>query len=142
VISALQQFYVALRRFMDWLGGEEANEGSGGRDVDPRTTATNLFGDFSDAFQASMPDWAQNLQTALRTNPQDNAFDGTLRPHAPDARRPSVHQDFRYSRFDITQKFADGFSPERVAAAFVGDLESMASQQLASGYGLAFSNGG
>jgi hypothetical protein len=141
VVSALQQFYVALRRFMDWLGGEEANEGSGGRDADPRATATNLFGDFSDAFQASMPDWAQNLQNSLRANQQDTAFDGTLRPHAPDARRPSVHQDFRYSRFDITQKFADGFSPERVAAAFVGDLESMASQRLSSGFAPAFSNG-
>jgi hypothetical protein len=59
----------------------------------------------------------------------------------PEANRPQVHQDFRYSRFDITQKFAEGFSPERVAAAFVGDLESMASQRLSSGFAPAFSNG-
>jgi len=143
VVNGLQQLYVALRRFMDWLSGDEAdpNVGNAGADADPRANVRNMFGDFSDAFQANMPEWAQTLRGRLSGNPDEAAFDGSLRPHSPDARRPSVHQDFRYSRFDITQKFADGFSPERVAAAFVGDLESMASQRLSSGFAPAFSNG-
>ena len=62
------------------------------------------------------------------------------RGNAP-ANRPQVHQDFRYSRFDITQKFAEGFSPERVAAAFTSDLEAMANQRLSSGLAPAFTSG-
>lgn len=32
-------------------------------------------------------------------------------------------EEFRYSKFDITQKFAEGFDPDRVAAAFAKELE-------------------
>ena len=91
---------------------------------------------------AAIPAWLASLQRRLTWGQFDIEEGGGARSGRAPANRPQVHQDFRYSRFDITQKFADGFSPERVAAAFVGDLESMASQQLASGYGLAFSNGG
>ncbi len=59
----------------------------------------------------------------------------------PENNRPQVHQDFRYSRFDITQKFAEGFSPERVGAAFTSDLEAMANQRLSSGLAPAFTSG-
>lgn len=36
--------------------------------------------------------------------------------------RPGTIQDFRGSHFDITQKFAEGFDPDRIAAAFADDL--------------------
>ena len=49
-----------------------------------------------------------------------------------------THQDFRYSRFDITQKFADGFDPDRIAAVFARDLEAMAEQRLDSGISPGF----
>lgn len=88
-----------------------------------------------------VPLWMQDLRNQMRGITFDLQEGGSARTgHAP-PNRPQVHQDFRYSRFDITQKFADGFSPERVAAAFVGDLESMASQRLSSGFAPAFSNG-
>jgi hypothetical protein len=90
----------------------------------------------------AVPEWLAGLQRRLSWGQFDIEEGGGAHTGQAPPNRPQVHQDFRYSRFDITQKFADGFSPERVAAAFVGDLESMASQQLASGYGLAFSNGG
>ena len=90
---------------------------------------------------AAVPAWADRVAGMFRRSDFDIEEGGGSRTgHAP-ANRPQVHQDFRYSRFDITQKFADGFSPERVAAAFVGDLESMASQRLSSGFAPAFSNG-
>ena len=90
---------------------------------------------------AGNPLWYQDLQNRFRGVTFDLTEErGARTGHAP-PNRPQVHQDFRYSRFDITQKFADGFSPERVAAAFVGDLEAMASQRLSSGLVPAFSNG-
>lgn len=88
-----------------------------------------------------VPRWMQDLRNQMRGITFDLQDGGSARTGRAPPNRPSVHQDFRYSRFDITQKFADGFSPERVAAAFVGDLESMASQRLSSGFAPAFSNG-
>ena len=83
----------------------------------------------------------QDLRNQMRGITFDLQDGGGARTGRAPPNRPSVHQDFRYSRFDVTQKFAEGFSSERVAAAFVGDLESMASQRLSSGFAPAFSNG-
>lgn len=59
----------------------------------------------------------------------------------PRDRQPTPHvgQDFRYSRFDITQRFAEGFDPDRVASAFAEDLSSLAENRLQSGFQPAFS---
>lgn len=43
-------------------------------------------------------------------------------------------QDFRGSRFDITQKFEEGFDPDRVAVAFARDVARVGDQRLQSGY--------
>lgn len=51
-------------------------------------------------------------------------------PHRPSA---SVHQDFRYSRFDILQRFAEGFDPDRIAVAFADDVGRLGEQRLQSG---------
>lgn len=55
-------------------------------------------------------------------------------PAVPGA-RPSanVHQDFRYSRFDIMQRFAEGFDPDRIAVAFADDIGRLGEQRLQSG---------
>lgn len=53
---------------------------------------------------------------------------------APGARGGThVHQDFRGSRFDISQRFAEGFDPDRVATALVSDIETAATHRLQSG---------
>lgn len=52
--------------------------------------------------------------------------------------RASNYQDFRYSRFDINQAFAEGFDPDRIAVAFATDLArvgEMKNQSLYSPYG-------
>ena len=46
--------------------------------------------------------------------------------------RPSYYQDFRGSRFDITQKFAEGFDPDRIAVAFANDLSNFGEQKVQS----------
>lgn len=88
---------------------------------------------------AQMPQFMIDLQNALKAA-QVQASDLNRQGHTDPNRqhRPGSHMDFRNSRFDITQKFAEGFSPDRVASAFVSDLESMAEQRLTSGFGPAF----
>lgn len=50
-----------------------------------------------------------------------------------------IYQDFRNSRFDITQKFAEGFDPDRIAVAFANDIASAGERRLVSGLTPAFS---
>jgi len=42
--------------------------------------------------------------------------------------------DFRNSRFDIKQAFAEGFDPDRIAVAFANDLATMGERRLMSGF--------
>jgi hypothetical protein len=44
-----------------------------------------------------------------------------------------VYQDFRGSRFDIRQDFAEGFDPDRVAAVFANELSDVGERRLQSG---------
>ena len=44
--------------------------------------------------------------------------------------RAASYNDFRYSRFDIRQEFAEGFDPDRIAVAFATDLGKMATAKL------------
>ena len=45
-----------------------------------------------------------------------------------------VVQDFRYSRFDISQKFAEGYDPDRIVATFAHDIGRIGEQRLHSGF--------
>jgi hypothetical protein len=47
--------------------------------------------------------------------------------------RPQLNQDFRGSRFEITQRFAEGFDPDRIAVAFSNDLGAIGERRLQSG---------
>jgi hypothetical protein len=49
-----------------------------------------------------------------------------------------VYQDFRGSRFDITQAFSEGFDPDRVAVAFANELGSLGEKRLQSGFSPLF----
>jgi hypothetical protein len=81
---------------------------------------------------AWLDEFRQNLEQ-MRTN-LNRTGHGT-------AARPQTHNDFRFSRFDITQKFADGFDPDRVATAFVSDLQAMAETPMSSaGFNPGFSS--
>lgn len=50
-----------------------------------------------------------------------------------------TNQDFRYSRFDITQRFQEGFDPGRVAVAFADDLGRVGERRLQSSAAPLFS---
>lgn len=50
-------------------------------------------------------------------------------------------QDFRYSRFEISQKFEEGYDPDRIATAFANDLAKIGEQRSQSGFAPLFSVG-
>lgn len=54
------------------------------------------------------------------------------------AGRGGVYQDFRGSRFDIEQKFAEGFDPDRIGVAFSNDLGSLGERKMVSTLGPQF----
>jgi hypothetical protein len=58
----------------------------------------------------------------------------------PDREKPPNY-DFRGSRFDITQKFAEGFDPDRIAVAFTNDLAALGERRLQSGFSPLFTVG-
>lgn len=43
-----------------------------------------------------------------------------------------TYQDFRGSRFDIEQKFAEGFDPDRIAVGFANDIAKLGEKRLTS----------
>jgi hypothetical protein len=56
------------------------------------------------------------------------------RADVPGIRPGEPYMDFRGSKFDITQKFAEGFDPDRIAIAFADDLARVAEMRLQSGF--------
>lgn len=59
-------------------------------------------------------------------------------PKGAPGERPTYYQDFRGSRFDITQKFAEGFDPDRIALAFANDLSNFGETKLQDNFQPAF----
>ncbi len=69
------------------------------------------------------------------TPPSTEAADAaTARPTPAGRGGGNTVQDFRYSRFDIQQKFDEGFDPDRIAVAFATDLGRVGAQRLESGF--------
>lgn len=64
--------------------------------------------------------------------------EANLRREAPDKKPPQPYYDFRGSRFDITQQFAEGFDPDRIAVAFASDLASLGELRAQSGFAPIF----
>ncbi len=102
----------SLDKFADRVLGPETDDGAGGSVLDNIKKALE----------------AGNKAAAARDNAANASHRAT--PHA----RGKTVQDFRGSRFDITQKFAEGFDPDRVAVAFARDVERIGEQKLQSGF--------
>jgi hypothetical protein len=49
-------------------------------------------------------------------------------------REQAPYNDFRNSRFDIQQRFSEGFDPDRIALAFSSDLAALGERKLQSGF--------
>lgn len=53
------------------------------------------------------------------------------------AERAGTTFNFHNARFDITQKFEEGFDPDRIAVAFVNDLAALGERRVQGALGLA-----
>jgi len=56
---------------------------------------------------------------------------------APKGRQTTIN-DFRFSKFDIRQEFAEGFDPDRIAVAFASDLARLGEMKMQSAYAPLF----
>jgi hypothetical protein len=88
--------------------------------------------------ERTTPKWVTDFQNAITRITAATTADGRAGNQPPQP-RPHTSQDFRYSRFDITQRFAEGFSPDRVASAFADELQALSENRLESGFQPAFS---
>ena len=120
VVFVIEQIKSALQRFLPSAANAAAGLTAGLRET------------------FSSPQFMNDIQAALLGLQKVNK-------NTPDQTRgrqptPHVGQDFRYSRFDITQRFAEGFDPDRVASAFADELAGLAENRLESGFQPAFSS--
>lgn len=58
-------------------------------------------------------------------------------PKTPKGRQTTIN-DFRFSKFDIRQEFAEGFDPDRIAVAFASDLANLGEMRMQSAYAPLF----
>ena len=101
-----------------------------------------------DTKSAETPDWLKKLTEQFSafkaglTNQYQDIDQPLTGPGLPPAVRGGggrTYQDFRYSRFDIQQKFEEGLDPDRVAIAFAKDLGRVGEAKLESGFSPLFS---
>lgn len=91
--------------------------------------------------EITMPDWMQEIANNIGKRRAAADMETAAERNTGgrnQAQQAGAHNDFRYSRFDITQRFAEGFDPDRIAAVFASDLEGLAEQRLDSGFSPAF----
>lgn len=75
---------------------------------------------------------------------QELIAEGRVKPvkmaTAPDKTKKD-HYDFRFSKFDIKQEFAEGFDPDRIAVAFASDLGRLGEMRTQSAYAQTYTSG-
>lgn len=104
------------------------------------TTAKHvaMYNEMIDLYKESDKRWAKG-QTRAAIKDKLGYLKGYGKVAETPEGRPQVHNDFRGSRFDIMQNFAEGFDPDRIAVAFSNDLAALGERRLASGLAPAFS---
>jgi hypothetical protein len=138
VVDALKWLIDGIAKVLRWIGrhadgaannllGPRMNEGAG--------QSADLMGRL-DGMMAALTRNTQATEQQVQAQTNANRANRRATPAARGGN--NTHNDFRNSRFQITQKFAEGFDPDRVAIAFARDLEAAADQRLQSGLEPAF----
>lgn len=105
---------------LDWIGKKLDKIAPKENDL---TKGPSMWDDIMNTFD--------QLQKDL--NKTDEEVSGEAKaPGAPAG--AGVYQDFRGSKFDITQKFAEGYDPDRIAVAFAQDVGQVGEQRLQSAH--------
>lgn len=95
-----------------------------------RSLGIGSGGSASGGIQAWMARFAEEQKKAEEKRTADSA---RANRDAAKLKRPTVHQDFRGSRFNIEQKFAPGFDPGRVLTAVRVDAARLEKLRLNAG---------
>lgn len=99
----------------------------------PLETARHPLDALFDAFTEAQAQTAATLQSDAIAEARKRAAGSG--PSAPDARQAAQNNfDFRGSRFDIRQNFAEGFDPDRIAAVFAQDVAVLGERSMQSGF--------
>jgi hypothetical protein len=130
VIQVFGQLFEWVGKFLSWAG-EQLNWAvqqtkAGGMDEPREKRDKGLIDKLLEAFNA----------------PTGTIGGAPRAPKAPDKKATTgMVQDFRYSRFEISQKFEEGYDPDRIAVAFANDLGKIGQQRSQSGFAPLFSVG-
>ena len=89
----------------------------------------------TEVFKLSVAQVEAETQMALLQAARDEAL---KRKKAPPDDRAGTTNNFPDARFNITQKFAEGFDPDRIAIAFSRDVAAMGERKLQSGFSPVF----
>jgi hypothetical protein len=86
--------------------------------------------DSLDSLGHSASGWGSEFSQAAAEAARNRRLHGNAHatPHARGGAH--THNDFRHSRFEITQRFAEGFDPDRIAIGFVHYIERTADRRL------------
>jgi hypothetical protein len=80
----------------------------------------------------------RETQAEIARARKQSAADALAETKAQSQRPGAPNFDFRGSRFSITQSFAEGFDPDRIAVAFANDLATLGERKLQSGFSPMF----
>lgn len=131
IITVLGEFIKAMGRFLGALADDF-------EDLTGVKTSTGGKTD-KDMPGGAPKDWIKEFFMGFKSDTKpgpDLDLSGVPIPQTPGARGGGgrAYQDFRYSRFTIDQKFAEGFDPDRIAVAFANDLGKVGETKLQSGF--------
>lgn len=90
----------------------------------------------TEVFKFSVAQVEAETQMALLQQARDDALK-RKKANLPDDRAGTTN-NFPDARFNITQKFAEGFDPDRIAIAFSRDVAAMGERKLQSGFSPVF----
>jgi hypothetical protein len=100
-----------------------------------------FLADMARGSEATVSLWKKHWNKTQKTTEEamDAARKAASRGDDAAQKKPPVQNfDFRGSRFDITQNFAEGFDPDRIAVAFSQDLAGLADTRVQSGFAPVF----
>lgn len=134
MIDAIQKLIHYLAEAISWLGKKIGMAADAWfPKTNPNDHGPGATGGFLDNFMKSLQ--AQKDKNAAAEAAKAAA---TRQTAATATRSGGVTQNFPNARFDISQKFAEGFDPDRVAVAFAQDVGKLGEQKLQSGFEPAF----
>lgn len=111
--------------------------------VQQKDLSTAAFKDFFDTAAISdiwKKNWEKTDQTAfldakMRTFDRERAAaEGATNRKSGDTRPPKTEMNFPNARFEISQSFAAGFDPDRIAVAFASDLSALGEMRSQSNF--------